>query len=872
MTHQIPTEQQELDAADQLIDRAASQMREMEPDPKVVEQAAARVWQQLSRRGIKLVRDGETPDAAPYAPAPVAARPQPSRFAQLRGLALAATVVVAAGAAVYFGRDFLPAGELATVQAIDGQLFHVASVSHLPVAVGAKVGEGEVLRTSREGGAEIQLADGSTVEMSPRAEISIEDDRRGTTVRLERGSVIVHAAKQRDRHLYVATDDCLVSVTGTIFSVNHGTKGSRVSVVEGEVHVDQKGDNAVLHPGDQVTTALALAKVPVEQEIAWSRDVGEYLQLLKEVQALEQEIAQRVPRAGLRYESRLLDLMPADTLFYAAMPNVPETLGRMNAVVRERLGQSPALAHWWGEQDPELHRHFDQALQLFTELGAQLGSELAVGVHLGEDDPGVLLLAEVRDQAGLEALVDRELAKAPGEAGEHLVLVDDPATAAAAENAVYLWIGSDLAVGSSDLEHLRAVAGFLGGGANPFKATELYRSIAATYAEGAEFLIAGNIHDVAMASHESEGGPDPAAFSAMGFDNVRHLLIEQKKVGETTQHRAMLTFNGERRGFFSWLAAPSPMGSLAFLSPDAKLVAAAVLKDPVQLFDEIGALSPEGLPAGLAELERTYGLSVRDDFMATIGGEIAFALDGPLLPKPAWKVVLEVYDPARFQWALEQALVEVNRKLVADGKAPMAIARQEKSGRTYFTVPAGPFSLHYTFAEGYLLMSSEAAMLDQALRYRSSGYSIATASRFVDLLPEDGRVNVSALVYQDLGSVVGPLAQQLGSSLTAEQKAQVQAFASENKASLAYAYGESDRLTFASSSEGDLLSKALLGLLGVKSPEGFSGLLGLGSLFAGETPGLDAAARGAAEAAAKAADEAAAAAATADLTVAGKKV
>ena len=60
--------------------------------------------------------------------------------------------------------------------------------------------------------------------------------------------------------------------------------------VEGEVQVDHQGENAVLHPGDQVTTTLALAKVPVEQEIAWSRDFDQYLALLKEVRELSKEI------------------------------------------------------------------------------------------------------------------------------------------------------------------------------------------------------------------------------------------------------------------------------------------------------------------------------------------------------------------------------------------------------------------------------------------------------------------------------------------------------------------------------------------------------------------------------------------------------
>ena len=856
MANHVPSEQQELDAADRLIDRATAQIRDIEPDPKVVEQAAARVWQQLSRRGIKLVRDGEMP-ITPVAPA---AKKQPSLFASFRGLALAATVVVAAGTAVFFGRDFLPAGPLATVEVVDGQLFHVASVSHLPVSVGTQVREGDVLRTGRDGGAEIKLADGSTVEMSERAEISIEDGSAGTTVHLERGSVIVHAAKQRDRHLYVATEDCLVSVTGTIFSVNHGTKGSRVSVVEGEVHVDHSGENAVLHPGDQVTTTVALAKVPVEQEISWSRDVDSYMQLLREVQAIQKAIEQEVPHAGLRYESQLLDLMPDDTLFYAAAPNVPETLGRMNTVVRERLAESPALAEWWAQQDPELHRHFEEALSLLTELGAQLGTEVAVGVHLGAEgsggtgrEPGVVLLAEVRDEAGLKALVSREI---PGSAASNVVLVSDPATVTPSENAIYLWITEEIAVGSSDLDHLRAVAQYMGGDNNPFLATEFYASIKALYAEGAEFLIAGNLHDVVVATHakeEIEG--DPQAFSALGFDQVKHLMVEQKKVGSQTQHRAVLSFTGERTGLFSWLAAPAPMGSLAFLSPEAKLVVAAVLKDPAQLFDEIGRMTGEGLPTELAELEKRMGLSLRDDFMATIGGEVAFALDGPLVPKPTWKMVLEVYDPARFQWALEQALSEVNRKLAEEGQPAVSIVRKEKAGRTFFEVPAGSFTVHYTFAEGYLLMSSDVAMLDQALRYRSSGYSIATSSKFLNLLPEDGRANLSAILYQDLGSVLGPLADQVGKTLTPEQKAQIKAFAGETKPSLAYAYGESDRLIFATASEGDVLSQVLLGVLGLKTPTGLSTLLNFGEIF--NTPQATAEAADAAAAAAKAAEAAA---------------
>jgi ferric-dicitrate binding protein FerR (iron transport regulator) len=51
------------------------------------------------------------------------------------------------------------------------------------------------------------------------------------TVALENGAVIVQAAKRTSGHLYVKTPDCRVAVTGTVFSVNFGLKGSRVAVL-----------------------------------------------------------------------------------------------------------------------------------------------------------------------------------------------------------------------------------------------------------------------------------------------------------------------------------------------------------------------------------------------------------------------------------------------------------------------------------------------------------------------------------------------------------------------------------------------------------------------------------------------------------------
>ena len=63
-----------------------------------------------------------------------------------------------------------------------------------------------------------------------------------------------------------------MAVTGTVFSVSSGVKGSRVSVIQGEVHVSQDNEEKVLHPGDQAVTSANLEPVSVRDDISWSRN------------------------------------------------------------------------------------------------------------------------------------------------------------------------------------------------------------------------------------------------------------------------------------------------------------------------------------------------------------------------------------------------------------------------------------------------------------------------------------------------------------------------------------------------------------------------------------------------------------------------
>ena len=165
---------------------------------------------------------------------------------------MAAAIVLLMGGAAWFAVTQYGGGTgRAVVQSVNGTLFAVAADgTPRPLAAGQDLPDGIEIRTARDSGAMLQLRDGSLVELRERAAVSMSADAADVTLRLNRGDIIVQAAKRRQGHLYVATADCRVAVTGTLFSVVSGIKGSRVSVVEGEVHVSEDNQDHVLGPGD----------------------------------------------------------------------------------------------------------------------------------------------------------------------------------------------------------------------------------------------------------------------------------------------------------------------------------------------------------------------------------------------------------------------------------------------------------------------------------------------------------------------------------------------------------------------------------------------------------------------------------------------
>jgi hypothetical protein len=218
--------------------------------------------------------------------------------------AIAAAILAAMGVTLppVLDRVFAPAGPRATVAAVDGGLYLVSAQGLMALSTGAPLNEHDEIRTAKGSRAVVELRDGSRIEMAERSGLTISERWSGKSIYLDRGSVMIEAAKQRRGRLEVITPDCAVSVKGTIFEVSRGTKGSRVSVVEGEVKVDEEGSTHLLHRGDQAATSVSMSNTSVAQDVAWSANSAKYLALLGELSVIQKRI-EAIPGPGLRYQS-----------------------------------------------------------------------------------------------------------------------------------------------------------------------------------------------------------------------------------------------------------------------------------------------------------------------------------------------------------------------------------------------------------------------------------------------------------------------------------------------------------------------------------------------------------------------------------------
>jgi len=855
----------------QMLEAAIDAVRGSEPDRTDMENRAARVWSRIGQELQEQFHDGGTTHDPNFASVPkftscndyralipdyiagrlssarsllftdhthecVACRnalnaargetppARPLRYVKRHFNRTAVVFAIAASLIAGFGLQragylnfLLPVVKVnATARTIDGHLYRIVGLNMNPVVAGDALNAGEPIRTAAGSRAVVELSDGTRIEMRERSQLSLTGTHDGISINLHRGSVIVEAAKQRGGHLYVATEDATISVVGTVFVVSTGVKGSRVSVIQGEVHVTQQSTpEKWLHPGQQVTTTPSLNKVSIEEEISWSRNLDTHLALLRALADVNNFLHDRIPGPQLRFTSTLLPLVPANTVMYGAFPNMSGVLGQAYDLFRQKIDQNQLLQTWWTRQnkrrtptDPTL----EEMIEHVRALGGNLGEEIAIAVTGSRSGPAdVIVLANVLNPAGVSKEINTIMARAA--ARDRFRLLTDPAQLAkfsGNEQGPVAYVGDSILVLASSPRALYDVIVAQRSGGTAFAGRPFYASVAQAYSKGAGTLFAADLATLVSDAQRSEEA------RAIGLTSVDRLVFEQKQVAGKAVTQAQLSFNGERAGVAAWLAPPAPMGALEFVSPQAYGIASAVTKDAAAILNEILTFGGN-LKDGSDEIEkfrRETGVDIRRDLAEPLGGEFLFAMDGPFLPTPSWKAVAEVYDSARLQNTIERLVAQLNNHLSEIGQPSLTLSSEAVGGQVYYRLGRANVSgqeAHYTYALGYIVIAPSRGLVSQALQYQQSRSSIANSAKFRSMMPADGVDNCSAILYQNLLETAGSIASYVPAGVGGISSQQLQTLRHTielTPATLVCASGEPNRIVMGY--QGDLAFNVLM--------------------------------------------------------------
>lgn len=656
-----------------------------------------------------------------------------SRWVQWGGLAAAAALLLSI---VYLGRGGIdtmmaPGGPRATVVSAEGGLYRLPVG---PLDTGAAIGEHESVRTGPGAHAVLRLADGSMVDVNERTELYVTAAWSGQAIHLQRGDIIVRAAKQRRGHLQVLTRDSIASVKGTVFAVSSGMGGSVVSVVEGSVAVNQPGKDVLLSPGQQAASIPALAS-SVATAVAWSPDAASYLELLRSFVKIERELA-TIP-TELRTQSTLLPYLPGGAVVYGAIPNPGLTIGRALSLAEEQSAENAAFGAWWNSETGQLLKRMTDRVQSVNQL---LGDEIVFCASLPDSgQPVPIVMAAVR--AGKRSELSSAL--------EGLFVVAGEAPAAYS-------VSDDLLIVSSSPSDLAWAQAHLGQAASsPFAA-----ALAERYRRGAGWLIGMDAPPVVKMA----AGDDAPPIEFAGLLGMKYVFLEQRAPAGAVENEVTLAFQGARTGMGAWLADAGSGGAAEYLPADALVAGYVSTREPLQLFQEFAGQAARFGPdfdRGVASVEEKLGAGFVQSLAGALGTEGAMALTGLSASGPSWVMASVANNPGIIDSSLRRLVDAFNAELAPDHQNERIVLQQESiNGRTWTTLKPGtlPAGIVWTYDRGYLVAASDRGGAERAIATRNGGSQLVWSTAFLSQLPSSAGLHPSAFGWLNAKGALGMLA------------------------------------------------------------------------------------------------------------------
>jgi hypothetical protein len=581
----------------------------------------------------------------------------------------------------------------------------------------------------------LRLADGSTVDVNERTELFVTAAWSGQAIHLQRGDIIVKAAKQRRGRLRVLTRDSIASVKGTVFAVSAGMGGSVVSVVEGSVAVNQPGRDVVLSPGEQAASIPALAS-SVAAAVSWSPEAESYLELLGSLAKIERELA-NFP-AELRTSSTLLSYLPADAVVYGTVPNLGTTISRALALAEEQSAENATFGAWWNsETGRELKQIVDRVQSVNPLLGDEIVFSASIPGGAGIGEPVPMVMARVQ----------------PGKRAELATALEG--LFAEADEAAHYSVSDDLMVVADSPADLAWALAHLGQGAgSPFAA-----AIGERYRRGVGWLVGIDAPQiVTMAS-----GDDAPPIELAGMIGMKYIFVEQRAPAGAEENEITFAFQGSRTGMGAWLADAGSGGAAEYLPADALLAGYVSTREPLQLFEDFTAQITRSEPdfeRGLATLDEKLGAGFIQNLTAALGTEAALALTGFSTSGPTWVMTSVANNPAVIDASLQKLVETFNAELGPDEQDKRIVLEQESAGgRTWSTMKPGglPLGVTWTYDRGYMVMASDRGSAERAIATRNGGFPLVWSPEFLGQLPASAGLHPSAFAWLNAKGALGIL-------------------------------------------------------------------------------------------------------------------
>jgi hypothetical protein len=485
-------------------------------------------------------------------------------------------------------------------------------------------------------------------------------------------------------------------------------------------------------------------------EEPWTQELKKHPELLAEFGRLFERLQSNVQFPEARRESRLLPLLPEATMSYAAFPSYGDAAHQTVKIFRQELEESAVLREWW--QHGEVARagpKVEDALEKFYQLSQYLGEEVVASWATEGKDSRLLMVAEVR-KPGLKKLLQQMVNEFAGKSKAGVRVLDPQELAGAKDGGpaeeLLILVRPDYVVGALDLATLRGFNARLNRSGRGLVSTPFGQRVVQGYEGGVTILAAADLHKI-LSKVPPGTEQNQVTLQRSGFADLKYLVWEHKSVAGQEVSQAELSFVAPRHGAASWLAKPALLGSLDFVSPKTMLAGTMVLTSPAQIFDdvkELASISDPNAFAPLAQAEQALKLSLKEDLLSYLGGEITLELDSVTPPKPEWKAILKVKDATRVQQTfgtlLAAAHIEAGQYLVLGGVTYHAV--RIPSAQTTFEVD-------YAFVDGYLVLGSSREAVEEAVQLHRSGESLGKSKKFLAAIPPGHSPGASALLYQD---------------------------------------------------------------------------------------------------------------------------